>query len=212
MSETAGVRMVVVVEAPWPGEWTAPWPVAAFAPGELIVLDGAASPETVGAVVAHLARYNHHRAPEGTSIDGSGAEVLRAIMEMDRPLLPGGVRVRDGAGNAVEPGCCCGVEGWRQWLAVTDGETSPWMGHDPWGWVEHEADALRVRCRPESGEPGDDATTTIIVPRADLPRLLAGIEADLRAFLPRLHEWAVAIDPAYGARLAERFEAAFVVP
>jgi hypothetical protein len=207
MSETA-VRMDVVVEPPWMGEWTPPWPVAAFAPGEWMVLHGGVTPEEVGSVVAQLVLYN--RAPNG----GSARRVLERLSQKRRTVLPGGVRVRDGAGSVVEPGCCCGVEEWRQWLAVTDGETSPWMGHDPWGWVEHEADGLRVCSAPEEGgeQVHGPATATVCIPRAELPRLLAGIEADVRAFLPRLREWAVAIDPEYGARLAERFETAFFAP
>lgn len=207
MSETAGVRMDMVVEQPWLAEWTPPWPVAAVVPGESIVLDGAASPEIVGLLAAQLARYNRDSAPQGTA-----AEVLRAIVETVDLRLAGGVRVRDGAGNVVEPGCCCGVEEWREWLDVTDGESSPWMGHDPWGWVEHEADTLRVCSGPEDdSQTGHGAATaTIVIPRAELPRLLDGLRADLEGFVQRLREWAMEIDSDVAAPLAERFEAAFV--
>jgi len=204
MSEAAGVRMDVVAEAPLLGEWTPPWPVAAIAPFEWIVLDGGASPETIGSVVALLAQYNRHRAPEGTA-DGSATEVLRAIVATESPILPGGVRVRDGAGNAVVPGCCCDVVTWREWLRVTDGETSPWMGHDPWGWVEHTPSVVRV-WSDEKAKPAD----VVVIPRAELPRLLAGLRADLEAFAARLHAWAMEIDPDLAGPLAERFRTAFV--
>ena len=207
MSETAGVRMDVVAMPPWLDEWTPPWPVAAPDLGDSIVLDGGASPEEVGFVAALLVRHNTDPMPRGSARD-----LLRTVVETVDLRLAGGVRVRDGAGSVVEPGCCCGVEEWREWLSVTDGESSPWMGHDPWGWVEHEADALRVCSAPEddSALGHGPATVTIAIPRAELPRLLDGVRADLEAFARRLREWAAEIDPALAGPLAERFEAAFV--
>jgi hypothetical protein len=207
MSETAGVRMDVVAIPPWPDQWTPPWPVVAPALSESIVLDGDAAPETVGFVAALLMQHNVDPMPRGPA-----ARMLRNIVKTVDLRLAGGVRVRDGAGNVVEPGCCCGVEEWCEWLDVTDGETSPWMGHDPWGWVEHEADALRVCSGPEDDSAAGHgaATATIVIPRAELPRLLDGLRADLEAFAARLREWAMEIDPEVAEPLAERFEAAFV--
>ena len=143
---------------------------------------------------------------------GSARDLLRAVVETVDLRLAGGVRVRDGVGNVVEPGCCCGVEEGREWLGVADGETSPWMGHDPWGWVEHEADAVRVCSAPEDDSVlgHGTATAAVLIPRAELPRLLDGVRADLEGFAGRLREWAMAIDPDLAAPLAERFEGAFV--
>jgi len=104
------------------------------------------------------------------------------------------------------------VEEWREWLDVADGESTPWMGHDPWGWVEHGPDVLRVCSGPETDDPSGHgpAENVVPVPRAELPRLLDGVRAEVDGFAGRLREWAVAIDPEAGERLAERFAACFV--
>jgi hypothetical protein len=206
MSGTA-VRMDVVATPPLPGERRPPWPVASLEPGEWLVLGGAADARVVGSVVAAL-----HGGEGETAEYGSARDVLASLAGADALRLPGGIRVRDDHGNVVEPGCCCGVEEWPDWLDVGDGETSPWMGHDPWGWVEHQADVLRVCSGParEDGDGFGPPDAVVVVPRAELPRLLEGVRADLRAFAERLRAWAMEIDPDLAPLLAVRFEAAFV--
>ncbi|MDX8054259.1 hypothetical protein SK571_33225 [Lentzea sp. BCCO 10_0798] len=52
---------------------------------------------------------------------------------------PGGTEVRDtGAGVRVGPGCCAGLESWRERARLLDGEV-PWLGHSPTSGVEFAA-------------------------------------------------------------------------
>lgn len=58
-------------------------------------------------------------------------EFIRRMIDADCLIAPGGLRIRDTSrGIAVNPGCCFGLENWRDWLDVADGGT-PWLGHDP---------------------------------------------------------------------------------
>lgn len=153
----------------------APWPVSRPPAWSWLVLDGAATVEDAGLFVALLAeRLEPSPADAVAAVDALAAEEML--------ILGGGLRVLDTAtGAAVTPGCCCGLEDWREWELVLDG-VSPWFGHDPSPSVETDGELLRVR--------QDEAAVPIEFPRADLPALLDGVRADLTAFLGRLAAWA----------------------
>ncbi|WP_156313234.1 hypothetical protein [Micromonospora sp. HK10] len=44
---------------------------------------------------------------------------------------------------SVTPGCCAGLEDWREWTSVLDGG-QPWLGHDPGPEVEVRGALIRV--------------------------------------------------------------------
>jgi hypothetical protein len=212
VSDARQVWLEPVVECPALDGWTPPWPVAACPPDFWVVLSGRAAPGEVGLVMALLVRYRDaDEIPAGAAAEA----LLRRALAHERLVLPGGVRARDSEGNAVVPGCCCGLEEWREWLAVTDGETSPWMGHDPWGWVEHQPDGgLRVCAAPESYEAGVEhvpAEWTVAIPPGQLSVLLTGVEEAMRGFSARVREWAAEVAPAVADELARRWDEAFEV-
>ena len=92
------------------------------------------------------------------------------------------------------PGCCCGLEDWREWIRVlTDG--SPRLGHDPGPEVEVIGLDLRVwhdgGPNRERGRWADKwAEQRVDFPCRELPRLLLGVQRDLVGFLNALAEWA----------------------
>ena len=212
MSDARQLWLEPVVECPALDGWTPPWPVAACPPDRWVVLTAHAAMPEVGLVMALLVRWQDaDEIPAGASAEA----LLRRALSAEWLRLPGGVRARDSDGNVVAPGCCCGLEEWREWLAVTDGETSPWMGHDPWGWVEHQPDGgLLVCAAPEPYEAGvahGPAEWTVAVPPGRVGPLLAGVEEAMRGFSERVREWAAEVAPGVADGLARRWDEAFEV-
>jgi rSAM/selenodomain-associated transferase 2 len=203
-----GARLEAVVVPPVRREPAPPWPVDWLAPGEWIVLSGHAPAGHVGLLAAQLAIYN------GVPLDGSAADVLRRVAAAETLVLPGGVRASAPGAEPVEPGCCCGLETWREWLELEgDPDAQPWLGHDPWGWVERAPGGLLVCSGPDDDSQGGHglAERAVFIADADLPRLLARLQADLAAFVVRLRAWATSIDAEAGEALARRFDEAMSI-
>lgn len=206
MTERTDLRMEVVMESPYERP-AVPWPVADVSPFQFVRLWGGAPPEVVGLAVARGIQYNE------IPLEGTAGDMLRRMADAEAWGLLGGVRLTDGSGNDVLPGCCSGVETWREWLELEYG-ANPWMGHDPDGWVEERREGFLV-C---SGRLGDGpqsppvVAARVLIPRADLPDLLAGLRKDVQGFAERVREWAVRMDPEAGERLARGFAAQMVDP
>ncbi|MGW6061665.1 hypothetical protein [Streptomyces sp. NPDC055189] len=117
-------------------------------------------------------------------------------------VAPGGLRLRDTeTGVTALPGCCNGLENWRDWLDLLDGE-EPWLGHDPTPGVEHLG--ATVRLWPD----GDDREgIPILLPLAQLPALLRSVQEQLVGFLSSVEEWTTRYAPplatAVAAKLSE---------
>ncbi|MFJ8436745.1 hypothetical protein ACIQ9P_36170 [Kitasatospora sp. NPDC094019] len=82
-------------------------------------------------------------------------------------------------GVAFLPGCCDGLEDWRDWHALVDGGSLLGFGHEPVSPIaERFGDAVRLTVNAErSDSPVIGLTVT------GLRRLLGGVERDLTAFL-----------------------------
>jgi hypothetical protein len=83
----------------------------------------------------------------------------------------------------VTPGCCCGLENWREWLDVADGG-EVWLGHDPTPSVDHVGETVRLHPDGERPRP------VIEIDREELRRLLTGVQQDLADFLRLVADWA----------------------
>ena len=107
-----------------------PWHIPNSNRFSLMPLSGNMTEAEVGLVFAQLVNYNH--LPRG----GNTKEILDSIINSSRLTLPGGIQVREVFGKVISPGCCCGLEGWRDWLRFLETGTSPWLGHSPTPWIE----------------------------------------------------------------------------
>lgn len=181
------------------------WPVAKPADGRLLALSGLMTQAEVGTALAVLVSY-HPLAGEDV-LKESGA-ALRQLLEADAVLAPGGLRLRHPAsGSTLEPGCCCGLEDWRDWLDLTHGDT-PWLGHDPAPYVEHRPDSVWL------WPQGNAATPHPLAVRTDeLPALLEGVRQDLAGFLRLVAQWVTTerAEPGLAMALVELLDEALCV-
>jgi hypothetical protein len=157
----------------------ADWPTGPSSAGGA-VLSGRMSREDVGTALASIAQYNDQDEDE---LDGPA--LLGALLRQDAINAPGGVRVRDvESGVVVEPGCCAGLEDWRDWYELLDGKV-PWLGHSPEPGLE--LSGASVRLWPDS-ERTDEPSCEIAL--ADLPGHLERVRQDLLGFLDLVRQWA----------------------
>jgi hypothetical protein len=105
---------------------------------------------------------------------------------MEDLFASGGLRVTDTAtGTTLLPGCCNGLEVWRDWLEVVDGDGRAFFGHDPSPLAERLGEAVRLTVDAEQND-----SPVIELPVAELRRLLAEAERDLAGFLQLAVDWA----------------------
>ncbi|WP_104630327.1 hypothetical protein [Streptomyces sp. MH60] len=193
----------VVLETPDTADFSL-WPVADLPSYQFMALSGGMSPLEVGSALAMLADYNSRTSEDDRPVTDA-SEAIRRLLETDKVIAPGGLRVHDTRTNAtVQPGCCCGLEDWREWLDVADGE-SPWLGHDPSPRFEH-ADEI-VHLWPD----GRDAQETppgqpIEILLGDLPGVLHTVQEGLKGFLSLTSRWATRQAPTLAADLAARLD------
>jgi hypothetical protein len=177
-----------------------PWTGLASSPPHIRLWHGATDDEIAAFWVA-LARYN--QCDSSTSF----TELAYLALLSNRLLLPGGLRVVAGD-QEIMPGCCCGVETWREQLGLLQGEPV-WMGHDPDPWAEVSgSDALLWPDRPNpAAGQHPDGQTPIRIPLGDAPTLAAAVEHDMAGFAHTLRAWTFArLDAARAQKLMDRIE------
>ncbi|MFI0898750.1 hypothetical protein [Streptomyces sp. NPDC020983] len=185
------------------------WPVAGLPPYTFAPVSARMPPPEVGGALAMLADYNA-RAGDGDDPPADAEALLRALLDTDRILAPGGLRFHDTAtGVTVVPGCCCGLEDWREWLEVTAGG-SLWLGHDPSPRIEHHGAAVHLW--PDgAGAPGPPGGPPLEIPLAGLPAILRGVQDDLRGFLTVARQWTAHRFPALAEPLAAALDEGLAV-
>lgn len=179
------ITMQAAVEVPMLGSDDPPWPVEPLAPGSWLVLNADCVDERIGLFVAALANQTEVAPPGGRN------EVVDALLAEELLIAAGGLQVSDTrTGMTVAPGCCSGLEDWRDWAQLLTG-SAPWLGHDPGPEVEVVGEDLRVW---QDGGPnrhhGRWAGHHVQLPRRALPQLLMGVQRDLVGFLDALARWA----------------------
>ncbi|MFA1549902.1 hypothetical protein [Actinomadura chokoriensis] len=192
--------MQPVLEVYRPEDFTL-WPVAGSEPFGYLPLSGTLLPIEVGTAVMRIAEANDIDPEDGRPprpADPLGA-FLHGLLTMEPLFAPGGLRVIDTAtGITLLPGCCSGIEDWREWWSVVDGRASSgFLGHDPDPCAERHGDVVRMIVDVER-----DDSPMIELPTADLRRLLAGVERDLIAFHRLAASWAERYVPDRAAPLA----------
>ncbi|MGW6026168.1 hypothetical protein [Streptomyces sp. NPDC055099] len=175
------------------------WPVSDAAGERFLLLSGELSSRQVGTAMAVLTEYNNRprRRSERQSVD-SHAQVNR-LLTAECVVAPGGLRVRDtDSGVTVEPGCCFGLENWRDWQLLLEGE-EPWLGHEPGPCAEFVGATIRLwsDVARQEGRP-------IEIPREQLRDLLGSVQDDLAGFLKSVARWAscCGFAPVAGALVA----------
>lgn len=76
------------------------------------------------------------------------------------------------------PGCCNGLEEWRDWYEVLDGYGQVCFGHDPGPLAERLGDTVRLTVDADRSD-----SPVIELPVTELRRLLDGAARDLTDFL-----------------------------
>ncbi|MFF3611653.1 hypothetical protein [Streptomyces sp. NPDC002580] len=177
------------------------WPTAARPVDGLLPLSGRLSGAETGTALAVLALYNKGERRRGARDPEDAGELIRRFSTVRSVVAPGGLRLKDTAtGVTVSPGCCSGLEDWRDWLGPANGEKL-WLGHDPTPLVEHMG--AIVRLWPD----GDTATgPSIDVPRDRIPQLLGSVREELVGFLDRVESWAADRVPSAAAALRARLD------
>jgi hypothetical protein len=195
----------------YPPDGFALWPVAEAMPSGFLALSGELTPLEVGSAVMSIARSNDidpehdDRPPRPADPLGS---FLHGLLTVDSLFVAGGLRVTDSAtGVAFLPGCCNGLEDWREWHQVLDGSGRASFGHDPDPCAERRGDTVRLIVDAERRD-----SPVIELPVADLQRLLAGAEHDLVSFLAVVAAWAALHLPGHAAPLTAALVRALDLP
>lgn len=181
----------VVQLQPFEGE--PPWAVASAANWSFLKLFSGVTDEEVGSVILTACSYNHH-----LEVQRSPIETLDAFVAEDF-VLPGGLRFSEDEQVKVVPGCCAGLEDWREWLDVPNGNTI-WAGHDPSPGVEFVDGGIRV-WQDEKAE----GIEFIDLSADEMRGLLKKVESDLKGFVFRLGEWANFVTPSLQKKIVEHF-------
>ncbi|MCL7425355.1 hypothetical protein [Streptomyces sp. YS415] len=164
------------------------WPVAEFKPLELLPLSCGLSPAEVGTALMCIAGCNDLD-PDGDRPPRPAAALdsfLHGLLTFDTLFAAGGLRVTDhSTGVTFRPGCCDGLEDWRDWHRFVDDGSMLSFGHDPVSPIaERFGDTVRLTVNAERSD-----SPVIELGVAELRHLLSGAERDLTDFLTLATEW-----------------------
>ncbi|WP_328315572.1 hypothetical protein [Streptomyces sp. NBC_00388] len=180
------------------------WPVADLPPYQFMALSGSMSPLEVGTALTKLVDYTWRTGEDDRPLTDAD-EVIRRLLETDKVIATGGLRVHDTRTDVtVLPGCCCGLEDWREWLDVANGETL-WLGHDPSPRLEHTDEAVQLwPDGADAQEAPSGLPVEIMV--GDLPVILQTVQEGLQGFLYLTKQWATRHVPTLAEDLTARLD------
>jgi hypothetical protein len=169
------------------------WPIAEPSGDHRLVLSGDMPLDEVATAMAVIFSYN--RMPVEPIGELTARHLDEHLAEAECLIAPGGLRFRDTARNVeVEPGCCCGLENWRDWWDVVRGE-EPWLGHDPAPRVEHAGQVVRLHQDDQDGSPAIEMTVD------ELQGLLVAVQRRLSGFLELAARWTAVTAPGLDGTL-----------
>lgn len=189
----AVVEVVIDTKEMWVPLPPEPWP-------RFVRLSGSTSPEEVALVVGVLSSYGR--------ADQEPAATAGSLCADFPGVLPGGLAVVS-SDREIWPGCCSGLERWREWIEfLVDGQ-SPWTGHDPAPLVEVAGDEVHVWS--DGGLLGDKPDEIpVIFHRDAFAEALAQAGSDLEAFLAPLRAWLDTHAPSDAKEIARCFAKVFL--
>ncbi|WP_327687000.1 hypothetical protein [Streptomyces sp. NBC_00467] len=175
------------------------WPVGEHESYGYLVLNGELTPAEVGTAVMRIADCNDFEPEQehGPCPTDPLGTFLHGLLTMPDLFAAGGLRVTDNATDTVfvEPGCCNGLETWRDWLDVLDGTGNAYFGHDPSSMAERVGDIVRLTLDAY----GTDGTPVIELSPDHVRRLVTGAQQDLQDFLGLAGTWTEQHLPAHAA-------------
>lgn len=200
-------HLQAVVEASfYEGNPLCPWLIADSQAFSFIRLSGKMTDREVGLVFAQLVQYNHLESQGDTN------NVLHRVIQAQTLILPGGLQVKAAADKVINPGCCCGLETWRDWLRFAKTGASPWLGHDPSPWVEKVGGLVRVWSDEKSRKISHKKGVNIFhidFEQSKFEADLSKVQQDLSAFLVRSKAWAGRVGFAEPSKLSRKFDECF---
>ncbi|GAA2624075.1 hypothetical protein GCM10010399_64300 [Dactylosporangium fulvum] len=183
-----------VLEIPFTAPDPVQWPVATREPGTWLTLDGTCDDLEVGLFAAVVASSNN--IPPGE------------LATAKHLIAPGGLTLTD-TNTVITPGCCCGLEDWRDWARALDDNTPPWLGHDP---TPKMSIGDRVTVWQDTGPLENHAPILsgpyLTLTRTHLADLLHGVHRDLTEFTAAFAAWA-ARHTMNGSALTATIDTAF---
>ncbi|MEU2390461.1 hypothetical protein [Streptomyces sp. NPDC007369] len=175
------------------------WPVGEHESYGYLVLNGELTPAEVGTAVMRIADCNDFEPEEehGPCPTDPLGTFLHGLLTMPDLFAAGGFRVADTATDTVfvEPGCCNGLETWRDWLELLDGTGCSYFGHDPSSVAERVGDTVRLTLDAH----GTDGSPMIELSVDQVRGLVADAQQDLQDFLSLAGTWAEQHLPAHAA-------------
>ncbi|MFJ7628478.1 hypothetical protein ACIQZN_18495 [Streptomyces sp. NPDC097595] len=166
------------------------WPVGAHESYGYLVLNGKLTPAEVGTAVMRLAECNDFEPEEehGPCPTDPLGRFLHGLLTLPELFAAGGFRVSDTTTGTVfvDPGCCNGLETWRDWLDVLDGTGRAAFGHDPSSAAERVGAVVRLTFDADA----PDGSPVIELPVDQVRGLVAGAQRDVRDFLGLAGTWA----------------------
>jgi hypothetical protein len=195
------VIVEVVLETYDAVDFTA-WPIAEPSSDRLLALSGRMSPADVGTAMAVIFSYN--KIPVTHAADLTEAHLEQHLAEAEALIAPGGLRFRDTTTDvSIAPGCCFGLENWRDWWDVTHGQ-EPWLGHDPTPHLTHMGHVIRLR-------QDDEDSPSVEITRDELSSLLTTAHQHFSEFLDLARQWATTTTPGPADRLITALDQHFKI-
>jgi hypothetical protein len=160
-------------------------------------LSGALDALDIGTAIAEIVDYAS--GGDARALPDASA-VLHAWITGEDRIVAGGLEA-DLPIGLLEPGCCCGLETWREWRRFVDGGEAPWWGHDGLSEVGRKNARILFRRGPDEIEWDEDAVRGELV----------AVERDLTGFVDRSAEWAAAIAPDLSDELRSSLRSLFTL-
>jgi hypothetical protein len=195
------VIVEVVLETYDAVDFTA-WPIAEPSSDRLLTLSGRMSPVDVGTAMAVIFSYN--KIPVTHAADLTEAHLEQHLAEAEALIAPGGLRFRDTTTDvSIAPGCCFGLENWRDWWDAARGQEL-WLGHDPAPHITHVGHVIQLR-------QDDGDSPSIEITRDELSSLLTTAQQHFSAFLDLARPWAATTTPRLADRLIPALDQYFMI-